>query len=71
MLVMLNTFVCVFDRYIGCSGCDVDLKEVLSLRDWLPQGHTTTAHSKTTAARSTAGRSTAARRAPPTAAPGM
>jgi len=56
-------YVCVVDRYIGCSGCDVDLKEALSLRDWLPQGHTTT--------RSTAGRSIAASRAPPTAAPGM
>ena len=64
-------YVCVFDRYIGCSGCDVDVKEALSLRDWLPQGHTTTIHPTTSAAATTAGRSTAARRAPPTAAPGM
>lgn len=49
-------FLC---RYVGCTGCDTDLKEALTLREWLPPGHTST-HTTTTGRPSTAGR------APPT-----
>ena len=62
-------------RYVGCTGCDTDLKEALSLREWLPPGHTST-HTASTGRSTTAGRAlpTAGRgsgRAPPTsAAPG-